>query len=313
MDGAGDADLGQVWTVGAVARRIGVSPSTLRSWGRRYGVGPVGHEAGRHRRYTVADVTELDTMCRLVEQGVAVPAAAIVARDLRRTTTSATASSAARCLWGNRQEPPAGATPVRPIGAVAVNRVVRAARSFASETVSAVLDESFAARGVVETWNHLCCPALDALDDRPADPGGCVDAQLLLSWAVATGLRRRPVVPAAPGAPSVLLACCPGEHHTLALEALLAALVERGVHAQMMGPSVPLSALVSAAERMRPTVVVVWAQLAGPTPLFLPPQLFAQAGAVLAAGPGWVDVAATRTTTTVESLQDVLAFTLAMG
>ncbi|MGI9196332.1 MAG: MerR family transcriptional regulator, partial [Candidatus Nanopelagicales bacterium] len=37
-------------TVAAVARRLGVAPATLRTWDRRYGVGPTEHAAGSHRR-----------------------------------------------------------------------------------------------------------------------------------------------------------------------------------------------------------------------------------------------------------------------
>ena len=36
-------------TVAAVARRVGVAPSTLRTWDRRYGLGPSEHVAGNHR------------------------------------------------------------------------------------------------------------------------------------------------------------------------------------------------------------------------------------------------------------------------
>jgi DNA-binding transcriptional MerR regulator len=43
-------------TAGAVARLLGVPASTLRSWHRRYGIGPTGHHAGRHRH----NHTELD-------------------------------------------------------------------------------------------------------------------------------------------------------------------------------------------------------------------------------------------------------------
>ena len=43
-------------TVAAVARRLGVAPATLRTWDRRYGLGPSAHAAGSHRRYTADDV-----------------------------------------------------------------------------------------------------------------------------------------------------------------------------------------------------------------------------------------------------------------
>ncbi|MFF1631137.1 MerR family DNA-binding transcriptional regulator, partial [Streptomyces sp. NPDC058272] len=39
-------------TTGALARRLGVSPTTLRSWDRRYGMGPEVRSDGRHRRWT---------------------------------------------------------------------------------------------------------------------------------------------------------------------------------------------------------------------------------------------------------------------
>src|SRR3954449_297600 len=57
--------------VAAVARRLGVAPATLRTWDRRYGLGPTEHAAGSHRRYTPADVGRLEVMRRLILDGVA--------------------------------------------------------------------------------------------------------------------------------------------------------------------------------------------------------------------------------------------------
>ena len=59
LDAEGSHNVGMVieqepvagLTVAAVARRMGVAPATLRTWDRRYGVGPGEHEAGTHRRY----------------------------------------------------------------------------------------------------------------------------------------------------------------------------------------------------------------------------------------------------------------------
>ena len=45
--------------VAAVARRLGVAPATLRTWDRRYGLGPSQHRAGSHPRYTDDDVAEV--------------------------------------------------------------------------------------------------------------------------------------------------------------------------------------------------------------------------------------------------------------
>ncbi len=57
-------------TVAAVARRLGIAPATLRTWDRRYGLGPTLHAAGAHRRYSRSDVARLERMRRLVLDGV---------------------------------------------------------------------------------------------------------------------------------------------------------------------------------------------------------------------------------------------------
>jgi MerR HTH family regulatory protein len=61
--------------VAAVARRLGIAPATLRTWDRRYGIGPSGHTTGRHRRYAPADIARLELMQRALLRG-ATPAEA---------------------------------------------------------------------------------------------------------------------------------------------------------------------------------------------------------------------------------------------
>jgi MerR family transcriptional regulator, light-induced transcriptional regulator len=59
------------FSVGAVARRLGVAPSTLRTWNRRYGIGAHELSPGRHRRYTAEDITRLEHMQKLILRGAA--------------------------------------------------------------------------------------------------------------------------------------------------------------------------------------------------------------------------------------------------
>ena len=79
--------------VAAAARRVGVAPSTLRTWDRRYGIGPTDHTPGRHRRYSPDDLARLDLMHRALIQGATPADAAAHALDrpagpLRRRTTA---------------------------------------------------------------------------------------------------------------------------------------------------------------------------------------------------------------------------------
>jgi transposase-like protein len=76
--GAADAEEAPLG-VAAVARRLGVATGTLRTWDRRYGLGPSEHVSGTRRRYTPVDLSRLGVMRRLMLQGVAASEAAAVA------------------------------------------------------------------------------------------------------------------------------------------------------------------------------------------------------------------------------------------
>jgi DNA-binding transcriptional MerR regulator/quercetin dioxygenase-like cupin family protein len=59
--------------IGEVARRVGVSPSTLRAWERKGLVRPQ-RAGGRHRRYTSDDISHLRDVRALLTRGFAPPA-----------------------------------------------------------------------------------------------------------------------------------------------------------------------------------------------------------------------------------------------
>ncbi|ACZ29725.1 transcriptional regulator, MerR family [Xylanimonas cellulosilytica DSM 15894] len=82
--------------VAAVARRLGVAPATLRTWDRRYGLGPSGRTAGSHRRYTPDDVARLMVMRRLTVEGVAPVDAARVALETDADQLDSTTTMPAR-------------------------------------------------------------------------------------------------------------------------------------------------------------------------------------------------------------------------
>ena len=65
-----------LYPVGVVADRIGVPTATLRSWNQRYGIGPAGHDPGRHRLYTEADIAAVRRMQQMIDQGASARSAA---------------------------------------------------------------------------------------------------------------------------------------------------------------------------------------------------------------------------------------------
>jgi hypothetical protein len=187
--------------------------------------------------------------------------------------------------------------------------LVDAAQRLDAAVVVATVGGHLAEHGVVATWQQLCRPALAVLDRRVTETGGCIDAQLVMTWGISTALRSltlpgNAAARRANGA-AVLLACTEGEQHTLALEALHAALGEAAVPARMLGPSVPDVALVEACRRTGPGTVVLWAQ----TPQTARPEVLDQlgstAGSILALGPGWVGLELADLPDTVDTLDDL--------
>jgi hypothetical protein len=89
--------------VGTVARRLGVAPSTLRTWNRRYGIGARELSPGKHRRYTAEDITRLEHMQKLILRGAAPADAARAA-----LTAPAAAVPAPRGAAGDAAGGPAG-------------------------------------------------------------------------------------------------------------------------------------------------------------------------------------------------------------
>ncbi len=108
-------------------------------------------------------------------------------------------------------------------------------------------------------------PVLHAVGRRWESAGErYIEVEHLLSWHVSGALRRVSAQPPphAPGAGLSLLACVPGETHSLALEALAATLTRQGLPVSMFGAALPVAALVEAVRRTGPDAVVLWAQSA---------------------------------------------------
>ena len=198
--------------VAAVARRVGVAPSTLRTWDRRYGIGPTDHSPGRHRRYSPDDLARLDLMHRALIQGAtpadaaahalaALPAHPDAARPPPATTGrdpgAGTRTGDSRPLAGAGEQQPAGAgggerlrartggTALRLPGAGRRARALgRPALALDADTARGLLADSIAATGVQATWDDVLRPVLAAVAQRWADTGAGIEIEHLLSDCV---------------------------------------------------------------------------------------------------------------------------------
>jgi len=299
----GAVQSGPVLTVAVVARRLGVAPATLRTWDRRYGLGPTGHAAGAHRRYTPVDVQRLELMRRLTREGV-LPAEAARVALAADSAPGAPAAPNGEPLDGAR------AVPLHDTEAT-VRGLVKAAQALDARSIDRTVAEALDTHGVMWTWDALLVPALTAIGDRWGATGSGVDVEHLLAESILNALRA--VGASAPeprNSRPVLLACAPEELHSLPLYALAAALMERGIDARVLGARVPPEALGAAVRRAGACAVFVWAHdadLADTDQLAAVPPLRPSV-ALVVGGPGWGDApsAGPNPATRVERLSEAV-------
>ena len=262
----------ELLTVAAVARRIGVAPATLRTWDRRYGLGPSSHEAGEHRRYCPSDLAKLTMMRRLITSGVAPCDAAIRAKAHEGSLT-----------FDNLVEEFVVRDDV-------VDSLHRASKSLDKNFVETVLRKDIADNGVIASWTEVIVPLLFLVGDEWAATGIGIEVEHMLSEVIKRLLRegvaeiKNPV-----NAQPVLLASVGEELHCLALHALAAALAEKKIETFFLGARTPLEAISGMVKRSAPPAVFLWAQLEqnSDPKYFTDLPVVRPAPRVIVGGPGW--------------------------
>ena len=264
-------------------------------------MGPAVRADGRHRRWMPQDVAMLEEMCRLTSAGLPPAEAAHAAKE-----SAGSRQSGPELPSDGRSAPAPGRS--RAAGVLSLGNarlecrgLARAAVRLDAPAVEVRLASLVERHGLVVAWEEVMVPTLHAVGRKWESSGDrYVEVEHLLSWHISTALRRGtpaagPLAAAATTGPAVL-ACVPGEQHTLPLEALNACLTELGISTRMFGAAVPAEPLIEAVRRTGPAVVVLWAQARSTASLPLARHVAALRwgvkGArgcpvVLLGGPGW--------------------------
>ncbi|MGW1542208.1 MerR family transcriptional regulator [Streptomyces sp. NPDC002309] len=250
-------------TTGEVARRLGVAPTTVRSWDRRYALGPAARTGGRHRRWATADVARLERMCDLTATGLPPAEAARLALGETRPDAPLSRKGTAPSRRPATRERGRAGSGLR-LGDVRqeCKGVARAALRLDAAALDRLLGAAIEEHGLILAWTEVIMPTLQAVGRKWESSGErYVEVEHFLSWHVSGALRRH----AAPAAAqrdgrTTVLACVPAEGHTLPLEVLAAALAERELPIRMFGGALPYEPLVAAVRRTGPVAVGLWAQ-----------------------------------------------------
>jgi DNA-binding transcriptional MerR regulator len=263
-------------TVAAVARRLGVAPATLRTWDRRYGLGPTDHQPGRHRRYSARDLARLSAMRQLILAGMAPVEAARLAVDVDTDVLTP------MVLAPKALEPP-------------VDRLFSFALAFDLAGVKEGISNSLQEHGVAATWELLIAPLLIRMGKFWEESGTGVEVEHFLSEQIKSALLANTILlgdaEVRNGTP-ILLVSAPEEQHTLPLYALGALLAESRVRATVLGARLPMDSLVELMVRTRPAGVFIWASSANSATLMDLEHLpsFRPAPRIVLGGPGWSEI-----------------------
>jgi hypothetical protein len=247
----GDVEL---LSVGEVAAQLGVSPSTVRMWGRRYGLLASARSEGGHRRYTPEDVERLHHMHAAVISGeTSAAAAALVLTGERRAEDAEQRGMPETSRYGG------GSVLALPGAGRAAQGIGRAASRLDETGVREMTLQALRELGTAETWNRVLRPVLVAVGAHWQRTGTGIEVEHLLSQAITAAFATYLSELAEPAHERpVVLAGGPREDHILTLLAVRGSLTERGVPVRALGARTPVQALTSTATRIRASAVFIW-------------------------------------------------------
>ena len=262
----------ELLTVAAVARRLGVAPATLRTWARRYGIGPTDHESGSHRRYCPEDLAKLTTMRRLIIAGMSPAEAA------EKALSTKSAIKMEKIVGGFSDRPDV------------IDALHSAANALDKNFIESTLRNDIEKHGVIRSWQEVIVPVLVMLGKSWEETGEGIEIEHFFSETLKRVLRERSSKIHKPINPRPVLVASVGEEmHSLAIHALTAALAERNIECHFLGARTPFAALEAMVEKFAPPAIFLWAQLvenANPS-FFRNLPAVRPAPRILLGGPGW--------------------------
>jgi DNA-binding transcriptional MerR regulator len=288
------------WAVGSVAEQLAIPAATLRSWDRRYGVGPSQRTGGGHRRYNGDDVRRVYVMGQFTARGVPAQAAARVVLSMtpERLRLESLVPDTSTTPWSRSDH-----------SSEVVKAITEAATALDGAALARLYRGALRDYNLVTAWTDVLAPALRLIGDQWGTGALGVDSEHLASEVLVTELRavihaNRP----AESSTDVILASADEEQHYLPLLALEAELARHGVCASFLGPRMPSLALGRLIRERKPRRVFLWASLTrtDDEPLWEAVGAVEHPMVLALGGPGWPDaLPAVPPTVTLERVWDL--------
>ena len=224
--------------IGELSRRVGLSPDLLRAWERRYELLRPVRSDGGYRLYSEADEWRLRVMKERLAAGLSpAQAAATVAELEHRSGAQEDASGDRASALGHE--------------------LAVALEGFDEPLAHTILDRLFGIFGLERTIRDVILPYLRRLGERWERGEVTVAQEHFASHLLegrllelARGWNRGP-------GPSAVLACPPGEAHTLPLVCFGLVLRQRGWRNIYLGADTPINTVHLTAETVEADVLVL--------------------------------------------------------
>lgn len=231
---AGETEA-KMWPMGAVTRRTGIGEHTLRAWERRFGF-PAPHRLDSgHRRYPADQVQHLMLINAALSCGYragdVVPMELPELEELLRDCGALDAGLQTG------------------ITAAIIDDTISATTRFDRDTLINALNTDASLLGVRRFLRERVTPLLEEIGDAWAQGRIEVRHEHFFSEALEDTLRslRSGLEPAGRGRP-VILATLPDELHGLGLHIVALAVAATGRRVRVLGPHLPVTEIVQAAE-----------------------------------------------------------------
>lgn len=235
-----------MYTIKGAAERVGITPSNLRAWERRYRIVAPGRTEGGYRIYSEDDVRVLALMARLIDEG---RTPSLAAREIRQQH-----QDAAPTVGRPPHEAPSDDAAAPPC----VDAVITAAMTLDARSLTMGLDDMFARGSFESVVDTVLLPMLDALGEAWESGQISVAGEHLVANAV---MRRLGAAYEAAGVgatgPRILIGMAPGARHELGLYSFAVAARRRGLATDYLGADLPVTDWLRAAAGPHLSAVVL--------------------------------------------------------
>jgi DNA-binding transcriptional MerR regulator len=240
----------------AVVQETGLKADTLRAWERRYGLPVPKRSEGGHRLYSRRDIEILKWLVERVAEGLTISRAVELWRNLEEAGDDPVADLLSPTIGQPQYVVDAGST-LDEIRQAWISACIQ----FDEQSADAVIAQAFAIFPIETVTLQILLKAMNEIGEKWFSSEISVQQEHFISQITLKRLDALLVaVPPPTRSEKIILACPPGEEHTISLVLLTLSLKRKGFQVYFFGADTPIDQLENATSSIKPNLVISSAQ-----------------------------------------------------